>query len=70
MALARTPRYSRFITAGAGVGVVLGFVLVAVRHDTGRYSAGTALVYTALVLGALGALAGGVAAVLLDRRAP
>ena len=46
---------------------MLGFVLVAVRHDSGRYSAGTAVIYTALVLGTLGALVGGLVAVLLDR---
>ncbi|RZS91525.1 hypothetical protein EV189_0767 [Motilibacter rhizosphaerae] len=69
MVRTRSPRYSRFLIAGAAVGVVVGFVLAEARH-TAATSPGVAVVYTAGFAGAIGAILFGLLAVLLDRPDP
>lgn len=63
----RTPRYPAFLLTGAAVGVLAAVVLVlgpgADVADRARL-----LSYLAALLGGLGALAGGVVAVLLEGR--
>ena len=63
----RRPRYLRFILSGAVVGLVVSGVLTAVRADhveQPRYL----LLYLALLLGGIGALLGGLVAVLIEGR--
>ena len=63
----RRPRYLRFIVSGAIVGLVVSGVLTAVRADQveqPRYL----LLYLALLLGGIGALLGGLVAVLIEGR--
>ena len=62
----RSPRYSRFIIAGAMVGLVLG-VLAALAFQGTTYTLAVAII-AGVALSGLGALLGGLVAVLLDRR--
>ena len=63
----RSPRYSAFLLTGAVVGVVVAVVAgLAGSGDPG--SRGPLIGYLAVLLGLVGGLVGGVAALLLDRR--
>lgn len=76
--LRRAPKYGAFITAGALVGAILGFVLVLVTASPDTVSGdgfisflggdGTVRVVTAGALAVLGGLVGGALAVGADRR--
>lgn len=60
------------IVAFTGLGAVLGVIAAAIwtfsRPETADYSYGTVLGFISVLLGALGALAGGAVGLLLDRR--
>lgn len=64
----REPRYAMFLVTGAVVGVLAAVVVMLVGAPPGTYSRPTVLGYLAVSLGLLGALLGGVAAVLLGGR--
>jgi hypothetical protein len=64
----RTPNFTAFLLTGGLVGLLIGFLLSVFGPDDARYDASAALGYLGLFCAALGVLAGGVVAVLLDRR--
>ncbi len=63
----RNPRYSAFLLTGAAVGVLVAVVLV-LGPGAEADNQGRLLAYLTALLGGLGALAGGVVAVLLEGR--
>ena len=66
--LRRAPRYRAFVVAGAVVGVVVGVLAALLLGDPGSlFSRGATTGYLAAIGLLLGALLGGVAAVLADR---
>jgi hypothetical protein len=63
----RSPRYLRFLVSGGLVGVIVSLVLTVAR--AGQVEQPLYLfLYLGLLLGAIGALLGGLAAVLLEGR--
>lgn len=64
---ARRPRYLRFLLSGAAAGAVATAVIVLLRGDAVDRP-GVLFFYLLLLLGGLGALAGGALAVLLEAR--
>ncbi len=64
----RQPRFAAFLISGAALGLLAGLVLSVVGPVDSRYDGASALGFLGLIFGTLGALAGGVIAVLLDRR--
>jgi hypothetical protein len=65
----RAPKYRAFVLSGIVIGVLAALVAVALAPDTGDGRGGSVLGYLAVSLGALGALLGGAAALLLEGRA-
>ena len=63
----RNPRYPAFLVTGAVVGVLAAVVLV-LGPGAGVDDRARLLAYLVALLGGLGALAGGVVAVLLEGR--
>ena len=63
-----TPRYSAFLLTGALAGLGIGFFLSVVGPVDSRYDPSAALGFLGLIGAGLGMLAGGVIAVLIDRR--
>lgn len=63
----RTPRYPAFLLSGAALGVVVAVVVWVLRGGIVQRP-GALLFYLVVVLVGLGALAGGVVAVLLEGR--
>ena len=63
----RNPRYSAFLLTGAVFGVLTAVVLV-LGPGSGVENPARLLAYLVALLGGLGALAGGVVAVLLEGR--
>ena len=63
----RAPKYRAFVGTGILVGLVLALILTFTRPET-EYGYGAVFGYTALVLGFVGALLGGLVAIWLDRR--
>ena len=64
----RSPKYGVFIGVGVLLGALVAGVATFALPATEEYGYATVLGYTALVLGLVGGLLGGVVAVLLDRR--
>jgi len=64
----RTPSFRAFLATGALLGLLVGVFLSATGPVDARYDASAALGFLGLVFAGLGGLAGGVIAVLLDRR--
>lgn len=63
----RAPRYRSFIGVGVTAGVVIALVLTFTRPES-EYGYPAVFGYTALGCALVGALLGGLVAVLLDRR--
>ena len=63
----RAPRYRAFVGVGVAAGVLVALVLTFTRPET-EYGYPAVFGYTAVVCGLLGALLGGLVAVVLDRR--
>ncbi len=63
----RRPSYQAFIGTGAAVGLVFALGATFLRPPNPEFSTSSVLAYLALVFGALGASAGGVVAMVLDR---
>jgi len=64
----RSPRFTAFLITGGTLGLLIGFFLSLVGHPDARYDASAALGLLGLICAGLGALVGGIVAVLLDRR--
>lgn len=66
--MSRQPRFTSFLVTGGVVGLLVGVFLSLGGHPDTRYDLATALGFLGLICALLGVLAGGVIAVLLDRR--
>lgn len=64
----RSPRFPAFLATGGIVGLLVGLFLSVNGHPDNRYDDAAALGFLGLVCAGLGVLAGGIIAVLLDRR--
>ena len=64
----RTPNFPAFLITGGLVGLLTGVFLGVVGPDDGRYAVSAAVGFLGLLCAGLGVLAGGIVAVLLDRR--
>ena len=62
------PRFRAFLLTGGLAGLLLGVFLGVFGPDDPRYSTSAAVGFLGLLCAALGVLAGGLVAVLLDRR--
>ena len=65
---ARPPRFRAFLLTGGLAGLLLGVFLGVVGPEHPRYDTSAAAGFLGLLCAALGVLAGGLVAVLLDRR--
>jgi hypothetical protein len=57
-----------FLISGGLVGLLVGFILSVLGNPDPRYDAPGAMGYIGLICAGLGVLAGGIVAVLLDKR--
>jgi hypothetical protein len=64
----RTPSFAAFLVTGGLVGLLVGFFLSVAGPGDARYEASSAVGFLGLLCAGLGVLAGGVIAVLLDKR--
>ena len=64
----RAPRYPAFIGTGIVLGLVVAGGLTFFAGEPGDYSPTSVLGYLSALLGLLGGLFGGLAAVILDKR--
>ena len=64
----RSPRFAAFLLTGALSGLVIGLFLSVTGPVDARYDAFATAGFLALIFAGLGALAGGLVAILLDRR--
>ena len=64
----KTPRFRAFLVTGGLAGLVLGVFLGVSGPEDPRYETSAAAGFLGLLCAALGLLAGGLVAVLLDRR--
>jgi hypothetical protein len=64
----RPPRFSAFLSTGAVLGLLVGFLLSALAPADARYDAAATWGFLGLVCAGLGLLLAGVVAVLIDRR--
>ena len=64
----KRPNFTAFLLTGALAGLLIGFFLSVVGPADARYDASAVLGFLGLVFAGLGVLAGGLLAVLLDRR--
>lgn len=66
----RRPNIINFVITGAVIGIIAAVVIANLPSDSGdEYSTLTAFGYFAVILGALGAMLGGLIGALFDRRA-
>lgn len=65
--LRRAPRYRAFVLTGLVVGVAIALLLTRIFRETGEFSTRAVLGYLAVGLGLLGAVLGGLVAVLIER---
>lgn len=64
----KRPNFTAFLLTGALAGLLIGFFLSVVGPADARYDASAVLGFLGLIFAGLGVLAGGLLAVLLDRR--
>jgi ethanolamine transporter EutH len=64
----KRPNFTAFLLTGALAGLLIGFFLSVVGPADARYDASAVLGFLGLIFTGLGVLAGGLLAVLLDRR--
>jgi len=64
----RTPKFSAFLITGGLAGLIIGFLLSVIGPVDARYDASAALGFLGLIFAGLGALAGGIIAVLIEKR--
>lgn len=65
----RSPAFLRWIGSGAVVGFLVGLVMAVVSADAANYGLGSQVAYLGVMFAFVGALLGGLVAVLVDRRA-
>jgi hypothetical protein len=65
----RTPSFPAFLLTGGLLGLLTGFFLSVFGPGDARYDGSAALGFLGLIGAGLGVLAGGLVAVLLDKRA-
>ena len=66
--LRRSPNFTAFLATGGLVGLLIGFVLGVLGRADARYDASAAVGFLGLICAGLGALVGGLIAVVLDKR--
>ena len=64
----RAPNFLAFLISGGLVGLLIGFLVSVFGPAADRYDASAALGFLGLICAGLGALVGGVIAVLIDKR--
>jgi hypothetical protein len=64
----RAANIPAFLLTGGVIGLVLGVLAAVFGHEDASYATGVAVGYLGLGGAALGVLAGGIVAVLLDRK--
>ena len=64
----RSPRFTAFLVTGVLAGLLTGLFLSVVGPVDARYDSSAAAGFLGLIVAGLGTLAGGLVAVLLDRR--
>ena len=64
----KRPNFTAFLLTGALAGLLIGFFLSVVGPADARYDASAVLGFLGLIFAGLGVLAGGLLAVLLDKR--
>lgn len=64
----RRPKYLNFMATGMILGILAGGVWTFIGPQAADYSYTSVLGYTCLVLGFIGAMAGGLLAMVLDRK--
>jgi hypothetical protein len=64
----RPPRFSAFLLTGGLAGLLLGLLLSAIGPVDTRYDTSAAAGFLGLIFAGLGTLAGGLVAVLLEKR--
>jgi hypothetical protein len=64
----RTLNFWAFLVSGGLVGLLVGFLLSVFGNPDPRYDAPAAMGFIGLICAGLGGLAGGIIAVLLDKR--
>lgn len=64
----RTPNFAAFLVSGGLLGLLIGFLLSVAGPGDARYDASAAVGFLGLICAGLGVLAGGVIAVLLEKR--
>lgn len=65
----RSPRFTAFLITGVIVGFLIGVLASVIGNPDSRYDAWAAFGLLGLIGAGLGALVGGIIAVLLDKRA-
>jgi hypothetical protein len=65
----RTPNFTAFLLTGGLLGLLIGFFLSVFGPGDPSYDGSAALGFVGLIGAGLGVLAGGLVAVLLDKRA-
>jgi hypothetical protein len=65
----RAPRYRRWVSTGALLGIAVGLLLAAFAGDDREYGFGTVALYLGLLGTLVGGVAGGAVALLVDRPA-
>ena len=64
----KRPNFTAFLLTGGLAGLLIGFFLSVIGPADARYDASAVLGFLGLIFAGLGVLAGGLLAVLLDRR--
>jgi len=64
----RTPNFLPFLVTGGLVGLLIGFLVSVFGPAADRYDASATLGFLGLICAGLGALVGGIVAVLIERR--
>jgi hypothetical protein len=64
----RSPRFFAFLLTGGLAGLLIGFFLNVIGPVDSRYDASSELGFLGLIFAGLGALVGGIVAVLLEKR--
>jgi len=64
----RQPRFAGFLFTGGIVGLLIGLFVSVIGPEDARYDTSVTLGFLGLICAALGVLAGGIIAALLDKR--
>ncbi len=64
----RSPKFGAFILTGAVIGFIVGSAIAYYGPDTPTYTTSSGVGFIGLLIAAIGALAGALVAIALDRR--